>query len=53
MALATATNIGSVATLTGNPQNMLIGVARACRTREFFRELLPVALIGLAASTRA
>ena len=25
IALATASNVGSVATLTGNPQNMLIG----------------------------
>ena len=27
IALATASNIGSVATLTGNPQNMIIGIA--------------------------
>jgi Na+/H+ antiporter NhaD/arsenite permease-like protein len=47
VALATASNIGSVATLTGNPQNMLIGVAGRLRYGEFFRELLPVALLGL------
>ena len=32
LALATAANIGSVATLTGNPQNMLVGVASHSRT---------------------
>jgi Na+/H+ antiporter NhaD/arsenite permease-like protein len=47
LALATASNIGSVATLTGNPQNMLIGVASKLSYREFFVELLPVALVGL------
>jgi Na+/H+ antiporter NhaD/arsenite permease-like protein len=47
IALATASNIGSVATLTGNPQNMLIGVASKLPYRDFFRELLPVALVGL------
>lgn len=47
VALATASNIGSAATLTGNPQNMLIGVASKVPYGEFFRELLPVALIGL------
>jgi Na+/H+ antiporter NhaD/arsenite permease-like protein len=33
IALATAANIGSTATLTGNPQNMIIGVASASVTR--------------------
>ena len=47
IALATASNIGSVATLTGNPQNMLIGVASRVPYGEFFRDLLPVALVGL------
>jgi Na+/H+ antiporter NhaD/arsenite permease-like protein len=48
LALATASNIGSVATLTGNPQNMLIGVASQIGYAHFFRALLPVALVGLA-----
>jgi Na+/H+ antiporter NhaD/arsenite permease-like protein len=47
LALATASNIGSVATLTGNPQNMLIGVASGVRYRDFFAALAPVALLGL------
>src|SRR6266496_1045513 len=47
LALATASNIGSVATLTGNPQNMLIGVASHIPYATFFRSLLPVAIVGL------
>jgi len=48
VALATASNIGSVATLTGNPQNMLIGVASGLSYAGFFVSLLPVAMTGLA-----
>ena len=48
MALATASNVGSVATLTGNPQNMLIGVASGIGYRDFFSAEAPVALVGLA-----
>ena len=47
LALATASNIGSVATLTGNPQNMLIGVASHIPYATFSARLLPVALAGL------
>jgi Na+/H+ antiporter NhaD/arsenite permease-like protein len=47
LALATASNIGSAATLTGNPQNMLIGVASGIPYAAFFRSLLPVAALGL------
>jgi Na+/H+ antiporter NhaD/arsenite permease-like protein len=47
LALATASNVGSVATLTGNPQNMLVGVASGVRYRDFFAALAPVALAGL------
>jgi Na+/H+ antiporter NhaD/arsenite permease-like protein len=47
VALATASNIGSVATLTGNPQNMLVGVASGIPYAEFFRRLAPVAAAGL------
>jgi Na+/H+ antiporter NhaD/arsenite permease-like protein len=48
VALATASNIGSVATLTGNPQNMLIGMASHLGYREFFFSMGPVAAMGLA-----
>lgn len=48
-ALATASNIGSVATITGNPQNMLIGTASGIDYLTFSRFLTPVALVGLAA----
>ena len=47
LALATASNIGSVATITGNPQNMLIGSFSGISYREFMWHLGPVALIGL------
>jgi Na+/H+ antiporter NhaD/arsenite permease-like protein len=47
LALATASNIGSVATLTGNPQNMLVGVASGIPYSTFFLALAPVAAIGL------
>ncbi|MBZ5697277.1 MAG: anion transporter [Acidobacteriia bacterium] len=47
LAVATASNIGSVATMTGNPQNMLIGSFSAIRYSEFLSYLGPVALAGL------
>jgi Na+/H+ antiporter NhaD/arsenite permease-like protein len=47
IALATAANIGSVATLTGNPQNMLIGVASRIPYAEFFWRLAPLAALSL------
>ncbi len=47
LALATASNIGSVATITGNPQNILIGSVSGLGYREFLWHLGPVALIGL------
>ena len=47
IALATASNIGSVATLTGNPQNMLVGVASGIPYAQFFLALAPVAALGL------
>jgi Na+/H+ antiporter NhaD/arsenite permease-like protein len=46
--LATASNIGSVATITGNPQNMIIGALSGIRYLRFAERLAPVALIGLA-----
>jgi Na+/H+ antiporter NhaD/arsenite permease-like protein len=48
IALATSANIGSAATLVGNPQNMIIGHFSRIPFAEFSRALLPVALVGLA-----
>lgn len=45
--LVTAANIGSVAAITGNPQNMIIGIASGIPFVTFSAYLLPVALIGL------
>ena len=47
LALATASNIGSTATITGNPQNILIGSVSGIAYRDFLAHLGPVALIGL------
>ena len=47
LAVATSANIGSVATITGNPQNMLIGSFSGLSYRYFLGRLGPVALIGL------
>src|SRR5579883_1172385 len=47
LAVATASNIGSVATITGNPQNMLIGSFSGIHYRDFLAHLGPVALAGL------
>jgi Na+/H+ antiporter NhaD/arsenite permease-like protein len=47
LAVATASNIGSVASITGNPQNMLIGSFSGIAYRDFLLHLGPVALIGL------
>jgi Na+/H+ antiporter NhaD/arsenite permease-like protein len=48
--LATASNIGSVATITGNPQNIIIGSLSAIPYLRFAARLAPVALIGLVLS---
>ena len=47
LAVATASNIGSVATITGNPQNMLIGSFSGIRYYDFLFHLGPVAIVGL------
>jgi len=47
LAVATASNIGSVATITGNPQNMLIGSFSGIAYRDFLYHLAPVAVVGL------
>ncbi|MBF6594698.1 MAG: anion transporter [Thermaceae bacterium] len=47
LALAGATNLGSVATLTGNPQNILVGSFSQISYLDFTLALAPVALVGL------
>jgi Na+/H+ antiporter NhaD/arsenite permease-like protein len=47
LALAGATNLGSVATLTGNPQNILVGSFSGISYLDFAGALTPVALVGL------
>jgi Na+/H+ antiporter NhaD/arsenite permease-like protein len=47
VALATAANIGSTATITGNPQNMIIGALSHVSYATFAQRLAPVALAGL------
>jgi Na+/H+ antiporter NhaD/arsenite permease-like protein len=46
--LVAAANIGSAATITGNPQNMLIGAASEIPYAAFAARLAPVSLAGLA-----
>ena len=48
MGLATGANVGSTATITGNPQNLLIGQASGIPYLTFAAHLAPVALAGLA-----
>jgi Na+/H+ antiporter NhaD/arsenite permease-like protein len=48
MALATSANIGSVMSVTGNPQNALVGISAHISFLGFLFHLAPVALIGLA-----
>jgi Na+/H+ antiporter NhaD/arsenite permease-like protein len=47
LAIAGATNIGSVSTLSGNPQNILIGSFSGIAYADFARVLTPVAVVGL------
>jgi Na+/H+ antiporter NhaD/arsenite permease-like protein len=47
VAVATAANVGSAATIVGNPQNMLIGVASGIPFTRFLAVLAPVAASGL------
>lgn len=46
--LVTSANIGSVATITGNPQNMLVGISSGITFVDFTLALAPVAVVGLA-----
>lgn len=48
VALVSAANIGSTATITGNPQNMIIGVASGIPFNQFTAYLGPIGLTGLA-----
>jgi Na+/H+ antiporter NhaD/arsenite permease-like protein len=48
LALATAANTGSVATLVGNPQNMLCATIGGLAYRQHLLLLGPVAIVGLA-----
>jgi Na+/H+ antiporter NhaD/arsenite permease-like protein len=53
LAVAMASNAGSVATITGNPQNMMIGSFSHIGYRTFAAALAPVALISLAITVAA
>ncbi len=45
--LATASNIGSTGTITGNPQNMIIGIQSHISYLRFAARLFPIAILGL------
>ncbi len=47
LAVAMASNAGSAATFTGNPQNMIIGVTSHLPYAEFFIHLAPAAVVAL------
>jgi Na+/H+ antiporter NhaD/arsenite permease-like protein len=47
LALAMASNVGSTATITGNPQNIIIGSVSHIPYTTFAAALAPVALVGL------
>src|SRR6516225_4604242 len=47
LAVAMASNIGSAATITGNPQNMIVGAVSRIPYVEFAAALAPVAAVGL------
>jgi Na+/H+ antiporter NhaD/arsenite permease-like protein len=49
LALATSANIGSVMTLTGNPQNMIIGYASGWTWAGFALRMAPIGLLCLIA----
>ena len=50
LALATSSNIGSAATLIGNPQNILIGSLGPFTFNGYARAVAPAALVGLVAN---
>jgi Na+/H+ antiporter NhaD/arsenite permease-like protein len=47
LALAMAANVGGTATITGNPQNMIIGAVSHIPYAVFAAALAPVAIVGL------
>ena len=47
LGLATAANVGSTGTITGNPQNIYIGTHSGISYLRFAARLMPVALLGL------
>jgi Na+/H+ antiporter NhaD/arsenite permease-like protein len=47
LAVAMASNVGSAATITGNPQNMIVGAVSRIPYTEFAAALAPVALAGI------
>jgi len=47
LGLATASNIGSAATIIGNPQNALIGIRSGMPFLKFTERLLPISAAGL------
>jgi Na+/H+ antiporter NhaD/arsenite permease-like protein len=47
LAVAMASNVGSTATITGNPQNMMIGSFSGIAYAQFAAALAPIALVGL------
>ncbi len=47
IALATSSNIGSVVTLTGNPQNMIVGVLSGWSYWKFCLYMLPIGCLAL------
>ena len=51
LALAMASNAGSVATITGNPQNMMIGSFSSIGYAQFAAVLAPVAAVSLIVTT--
>ncbi len=51
LAVAMASNVGSVATITGNPQNMMIGSLSGIPYTTFLAHLAPVAGLGLLVTT--
>lgn len=46
-----ASNTGSVIAMTGNPQNMLVGISSGISYSDFLLRLLPVGVVGMAFST--
>jgi Na+/H+ antiporter NhaD/arsenite permease-like protein len=48
LALATSSNIGSAATIIGNPQNMYIGSVAGLSFGHFSLVMIPVVIVGLA-----